>query len=89
MSMKKFVALSAGGTGGHVFPAEALAKGLSAQGYRIAFVTDRRGGSFTDKFPDCTELKVNAKGYAGKGIAAKIAALISLGAGVLQCRLFH
>lgn len=88
MSMKKFVALSAGGTGGHVFPAEALAKGLSAQGYRIAFVTDRRGGSFTDKFPDCTELKVNAKGYAGKGIAAKIAALISLGAGVLQCAAF-
>ena len=37
------VVLATGGTGGHVFPAEALAGELSARGFRLALVTDRRG----------------------------------------------
>jgi UDP-N-acetylglucosamine--N-acetylmuramyl-(pentapeptide) pyrophosphoryl-undecaprenol N-acetylglucosamine transferase len=40
------IILAAGGTGGHVFPAEALAQVLSARGYRLALVTDRRGTSY-------------------------------------------
>ena len=35
------VALAAGGTGGHVFPATALAEALLARGHRLALVTDR------------------------------------------------
>ncbi len=35
------VLLAAGGTGGHLFPAEALAAALRARGIRAAFVTDR------------------------------------------------
>ena len=88
MEKKKFFALSAGGTGGHVFPAESLAKGLTAQGYGIVFVTDGRGNSFSDKFPECQEIRVSAKGYAGKGLFAKIGALFSLSIGVLQCLAF-
>ena len=38
------IVLAAGGTGGHVFPAEALAQELSERGCRLALVTDRRGG---------------------------------------------
>ena len=37
--------LAAGGTGGHMFPAEALARALMARGVAVALVTDRRGGS--------------------------------------------
>jgi UDP-N-acetylglucosamine--N-acetylmuramyl-(pentapeptide) pyrophosphoryl-undecaprenol N-acetylglucosamine transferase len=37
------VILAAGGTGGHVFPAEALAGALAARGFRLALVTDDRG----------------------------------------------
>ncbi len=36
------VLLAAGGTGGHIFPAEALAEFLIRHGYRILFVTDKR-----------------------------------------------
>lgn len=40
------VILAAGGTGGHVFPAEALAGALAARGFRLALVTDDRGSAY-------------------------------------------
>ena len=39
----RLVILASGGTGGHMFPAEALASALLARGHRVALVTDRRG----------------------------------------------
>ena len=42
-SKTKLVILTAGGTGGHVYPADALAQELSARGYRLMLVTDTRG----------------------------------------------
>jgi UDP-N-acetylglucosamine--N-acetylmuramyl-(pentapeptide) pyrophosphoryl-undecaprenol N-acetylglucosamine transferase len=40
------IVLTAGGTGGHMFPAEALAGALAARRYRLALVTDRRGTAY-------------------------------------------
>jgi UDP-N-acetylglucosamine--N-acetylmuramyl-(pentapeptide) pyrophosphoryl-undecaprenol N-acetylglucosamine transferase len=40
------IVLAAGGTGGHMFPAEALAKALIAGGFGVALVTDKRGQAF-------------------------------------------
>lgn len=40
------IVLAAGGTGGHMFPAEALARELAARGAAVALVTDRRGQAF-------------------------------------------
>ena len=40
------IVLAAGGTGGHIFPAEALARELIARGRCVALITDRRGKSF-------------------------------------------
>lgn len=36
------IILAAGGTGGHIFPAESLAEELVARGHEVALVTDRR-----------------------------------------------
>ena len=43
-SEKKHIVLTAGGTGGHVFPAEALAKELTGRNIDISFITDSERG---------------------------------------------
>ena len=43
LSSKPLIILTAGGTGGHVFPAESLAEELSKRGFELALVTDSRG----------------------------------------------
>ena len=48
---KGIVMLAAGGTGGHLFPAEALAHSLKARGYSVHLVTDSRAERYAGKFP--------------------------------------
>jgi UDP-N-acetylglucosamine--N-acetylmuramyl-(pentapeptide) pyrophosphoryl-undecaprenol N-acetylglucosamine transferase len=45
------ILLCAGGTGGHLFPAEALALALKARGWRIHLATDHRVESYGQDFP--------------------------------------
>ncbi|CAF26365.1 undecaprenyldiphospho-muramoylpentapeptide beta-N-acetylglucosaminyltransferase [Bartonella quintana] len=46
MAHKKVIVLVAGGTGGHLFPAEAVAVELRQRGYDVHLVTDRRAKCF-------------------------------------------
>ncbi|MEP7454663.1 undecaprenyldiphospho-muramoylpentapeptide beta-N-acetylglucosaminyltransferase [Phyllobacterium sp. SB3] len=48
---KGVIFLAAGGTGGHLFPAEALAHDLIDRGWDIHLVTDDRAQRFTGSFP--------------------------------------
>ena len=45
------ILLAAGGTGGHLFPAQALAEVLISRGWRVDLVTDERGDRYGGKFP--------------------------------------
>jgi UDP-N-acetylglucosamine--N-acetylmuramyl-(pentapeptide) pyrophosphoryl-undecaprenol N-acetylglucosamine transferase len=47
----KPIFLAAGGTGGHLFPAQALAEVLSARGHAIHLVTDERVRDYGKSFP--------------------------------------
>ena len=49
MAAKHYV-LAAGGTGGHMVPAAALASELARRGHRVALVSDERGVRFPDLF---------------------------------------
>ncbi|CAD7023673.1 undecaprenyldiphospho-muramoylpentapeptide beta-N-acetylglucosaminyltransferase [Pseudorhizobium endolithicum] len=48
---KGIILLAAGGTGGHLFPAEALGHELKARGYSVHLVTDSRAERFAGTFP--------------------------------------
>ena len=48
---KGMILLAAGGTGGHLFPAEALAHELIARGWSVHLATDDRAERFAGKFP--------------------------------------
>ena len=50
MDAAPLILLAAGGTGGHLFPAEALGVELMRRGYRVRLVTDSRALRYTGLF---------------------------------------
>lgn len=86
MTPGALVLLAAGGTGGHMFPAEALAGELAARGIRVALVTDRRGRGFGDRLPQVPVHRISAGGLAGTGIVRRAQGALRLGIGFLQAR---
>ena len=51
MSVTRHFVLAAGGTGGHVIPAQALARELMARGHKVALITDERGAAIPGMDP--------------------------------------
>ncbi len=80
------IVLATGGTGGHVFPAQALARALVARGYRLVLVTDRRGSAYGGLLGDLETHRIRAAGISGRGLTARISAVFQLGLGLLQAR---
>lgn len=82
---KGLIILTAGGTGGHVYPAEALAEELSKRGYRLALVTDSRGqNNYRGKLGEIPNYAVLSGGLVGKSYLFKLKSLIKIGIGTLQ-----
>lgn len=82
---KPLIILTAGGTGGHVYPAESLAAELQRRGYRLALVTDARGkANGKGKLAEIRNFAVQAGALVGKSKLTKIKSLFKTGIGVLQ-----
>jgi UDP-N-acetylglucosamine--N-acetylmuramyl-(pentapeptide) pyrophosphoryl-undecaprenol N-acetylglucosamine transferase len=77
--------LSAGGTGGHLFPAEALATVLVRRGWRIHLATDHRVDTYARDFP-AEEIHVIPSGTFGRDPVAFARALRDLSRGYLKAR---
>ena len=80
---EKLILLSAGGTGGHMFPASALAKDLLSRGFRVELVTDARGKKFTGDFGDLPITVIQAA-TLGSGVIGKISGIAGLALGITQ-----
>lgn len=82
--MAKLLLIAAGGTGGHMFPAQALAEAMLARGWRVKLSTDDRGARYAGGFPeDVTVEKVASATFARGGVAAKLLAPFRIAGGVL------
>jgi UDP-N-acetylglucosamine--N-acetylmuramyl-(pentapeptide) pyrophosphoryl-undecaprenol N-acetylglucosamine transferase len=75
--------LAAGGTGGHLFPALALAQELGRRGIAVDLVTDMRAGHYDAGFPARQVYRVPSASPSGKSPGALARAVASLGHGVV------
>ncbi len=81
------IVIAAGGTGGHFFPAEALAAELIRRGQRIVLMTDARSGGLSSAVFAARERFVLAgSGVFGGGAMRGVHALGALARGALQAR---
>ncbi|MFT7135037.1 undecaprenyldiphospho-muramoylpentapeptide beta-N-acetylglucosaminyltransferase [Sulfitobacter sp.] len=76
--------IAAGGTGGHMFPAQALAEVMLARGWRVKLSTDARGARYTGGFPDQVEIQqISSATFARGGLAAKAVAPFRIFGGIM------
>ena len=83
---KKLAVLAAGGTGGHMFPAQALAEELTRRGWRVVLATDERGALYADKFPAEHRISLPAATFKTGDVVGAIAAGWTILQGVMQAR---
>jgi UDP-N-acetylglucosamine--N-acetylmuramyl-(pentapeptide) pyrophosphoryl-undecaprenol N-acetylglucosamine transferase len=77
------IVLASGGTGGHLFPAEALSHVLLERGYAVTLITDGRGTGFAEKNPQVQVLRLDLR-RSGRSVAAKVSSAASIAAGTVQ-----
>jgi UDP-N-acetylglucosamine--N-acetylmuramyl-(pentapeptide) pyrophosphoryl-undecaprenol N-acetylglucosamine transferase len=80
------ILLSAGGTGGHLFPAFALAEELTRRGRIVDVVTDERGDRYWTGFPGRAMHHVPSATLASNSPLAMAGTVATLGKGVLAAR---
>lgn len=85
MSVVRHFALAAGGTGGHMVPAHALAGELMRRGHRVALVTDERGARIPGLF-DGVQTHIIPAGRLGGGPRAWLKAWRDIRAGTAMAR---
>ncbi|MEZ5890290.1 MAG: undecaprenyldiphospho-muramoylpentapeptide beta-N-acetylglucosaminyltransferase [Xanthobacteraceae bacterium] len=78
------VVVAAGGTGGHLFPAEALAVALRQRGIRVDLVTDERATRYGEAFPADETHIVPSATFRGRDPASVLRTCTVLGRGVLR-----
>lgn len=83
MTKTRTIILAAGGTGGHLYPAEALAQELLARGHTVVIVTDKRGSAFQN-LGDRVKIHCVRAATFKAGLISKIKAVVDIGIGILQ-----
>lgn len=85
MSGRKSLVIAAGGTGGHMFPAQALAEEMLDLDWEVTLSTDERGARFAGGFPEAVKVEiVDSATFARGGFLGKLTAPWHLLKGVVK-----
>ncbi len=77
--------IAAGGTGGHMFPAQALAEAMLEKGWRVKLATDARGARYAGGFPAAVEVvELASATFARGGTWEKLSVPFRIAAGVIS-----
>ncbi len=86
MGENRNILLCAGGTGGHLFPAQALARELTARGWLVHLATDVRAQRFVGDFEPAHIHIIKSATLGGKNPVNIVKSALSLGAGYWQSK---
>ena len=81
---KGTILITAGGTGGHLFPAEALASELGRRGWGVHLATDERADKYGKRFPAEAIHLIPSATLSAKNLAAMPPAGLKLLAGIVK-----
>ncbi|TVS02026.1 MAG: UDP-N-acetylglucosamine--N-acetylmuramyl-(pentapeptide) pyrophosphoryl-undecaprenol N-acetylglucosamine transferase [Rhodobacteraceae bacterium] len=85
MARPPLLIIAAGGTGGHMFPAQALAEAMLARGWRVKLSTDGRGARYAGGFPEGVRVEeISAATFARGGVVEKLKVPFRLLGGILS-----
>ncbi|WP_076657964.1 UDP-N-acetylglucosamine--N-acetylmuramyl-(pentapeptide) pyrophosphoryl-undecaprenol N-acetylglucosamine transferase [Yoonia rosea] len=85
--MAPLLIIAAGGTGGHMFPAQALAEAMLEKGWCVHLSTDARGARYTGGFPDAVEVNVvGSATFARGGIMQKLVVPLRIVGGIAAAK---
>ena len=82
------ILLAAGGTGGHMFPAQSLAENLKSKGWDVALMTDARGQKHSGRIPADKIIEVQAASISPRKPIQAIKGIWKLAKGVGQAKAF-
>jgi UDP-N-acetylglucosamine--N-acetylmuramyl-(pentapeptide) pyrophosphoryl-undecaprenol N-acetylglucosamine transferase len=81
------IVIAAGGTGGHMVPAESVADELMRRGQRIVLMTDARSAAQTSTvFAGCERHVLAGAGLAGRSLRRRFAGVAQLARGMIAAR---
>ncbi len=81
--MAPLLLIAAGGTGGHMFPAQALAEAMLARGWRVKLSTDARGARYAGGFPaEVPVEQVSSATFARGGVMERALVPLRIAGGV-------
>ncbi len=78
------ILLAAGGTGGHLFPAESLAAELGRRGHAVELATDERADRYGRAFPARAVNIIRSATFKGRDPLSLLRTVTALGLGTLQ-----